>query len=89
MAEKYTCYAHKLINCSQCRKKVSIASGEVPAGQSFDDLFYMTLDSDVPLIADSYTPSPPVESSSYDSPSSSSYDSGSSSSGSDSGSSGF
>jgi hypothetical protein len=88
VAEKYTCYAHRLINCSQCRKKVSIAVN-APGGQNFDDLFYMTLDSDIPLLADSYTPTPPAESTpSYDN-SSSSYDSGSSSSGSDSGSSSF
>jgi hypothetical protein len=89
VAEKYTCYAHRLINCSQCRKKVSIYASDAASSQSFDDLFYMTLDSDIPLLADSYTPTPPAESTpSYDN-SSSSYDSGSSSSGSDSGSSSF
>lgn len=95
MASQYTCREHNLINCSRCRKKVSIASGEVPAGQSFDELFYLSgayQTHDMPTSVDSYTPSPPAESSSHDSYSSgsgSSYDSGSSSGGSDSGSSGF
>lgn len=92
MASQYTCREHNLINCSQCRKKVSIASGEVPAGQSFDELFYLSgayQTHDMPTSVDSYTPSPSAESSSYDSSSSSSYDSGSSSGGGDSGSSGF